>query len=67
MKATIEVNVKKVHNRITNEMVDIDKLSDKKQIKKAIAKNLDIICKNLQDYFKKSKIDAEFKYKFDER
>jgi hypothetical protein len=67
MRSTIEINFKKVQNIISKEMIDIDKLSDKKAIKKAIAKNLDIICKNLQDYFKKSKIDAEFKYKFDER
>jgi hypothetical protein len=66
MKAIIEVKFKKVRNVLTGKDIIIDdKLSIDENFRKAVVKNLKIICDELENYFKKKRIVTEFKFYLD--
>jgi len=68
MKAILTMEIQEVKNKITKEMVKItDDFSEIKMFKKAVAKNLDKICKELEKYFEKQGIITKMNYYFEKK
>jgi hypothetical protein len=67
MKAMIEMKVKRVKNAFTGKYVEVDEnLSNDKNFRKAMAKNTEKICSELEKYYNEKGIQCEFTYYFDD-